>query len=458
MSRRITLPVLFALLLFLAAIASSTALAPDPATFFTDNVTPMVTGVTPLEQALLGRLNGATASIDAAIYDFDRVSLRDALLAAKGRGVAVRVVTDDEARANPSYQPFYNALTAAGIAVVDDADDGRIMHNKYVIVDGVTVWTGSTNFSDSDITRNHNNAIVFAGRPVADLFQNDFDQMAAGRFGSAKSASLTTTLTYNGRPLEVYFSPQDNAMAQVIAEVEAAATSIDFAIFFFTEDALRDALIAAKNRGVAIRGLWDVLGAGNGSSDDEALCAAGVAIKIEDTTGKMHHKMMVIDAAGAAPRVVTGSLNWTDAADNRNSENTVIVHDAAAAGAYAGMFQGLWEAVAAAPCVSASNVYLPLVSKPAAGPGPATPVPTVAPTAIPTAIPTVAPTTEAPCACVSDTLNCSDFATQGAAQACYSYCVAQGAGDVHGLDRDGNGLACESLPAGWVVVREEVGN
>ena len=61
----------------------------------------MVTGVTPLEQALLGRLNGATPSIDAAIYDFDRVSLRDALLAAKGRGVAVRVVTDDEARANP---------------------------------------------------------------------------------------------------------------------------------------------------------------------------------------------------------------------------------------------------------------------------------------------------------------------------------------------------------------------
>jgi len=71
----------FGLLLFLAAIASSTALATDPATFFTDNVTPMVTGVTPLEQALLGWLNGATASIDAAIYDFDRVSLRDALLA-----------------------------------------------------------------------------------------------------------------------------------------------------------------------------------------------------------------------------------------------------------------------------------------------------------------------------------------------------------------------------------------
>ena len=48
--------------------------------------------------------------------------------------------------------------------------------------------------------------------------------------------------------------------------------------------------------------------------------------------------------------------------------------------------------------------------------------------------------------CSSDAYNCGDFDTQAQAQAVYDYCSQQGAGDVHGLDRDENGKACESLP------------
>lgn len=50
-----------------------------------------------------------------------------------------------------------------------------------------------------------------------------------------------------------------------------------------------------------------------------------------------------------------------------------------------------------------------------------------------------------PCLCDYDRYNCPDFSTQAQAQACYNYCVAQGAGDVHHLDSDGDGVACESL-------------
>ena len=151
------------------------------------------------------------------------------------------------------------------------------------ILDGQVVWTGSTNWSDNDIGENHNNAVAFTSSEVAQVFQHDFDQMFGGKFGSAKTASPTTTLTYNGSPLEIYFSPQDNALDQIIAEVNAAQTSIDFAIFFFTDDGLRDALLAAKARGVAVRGVFDELGAANASSDDEALCAGGVQVRIEQT-------------------------------------------------------------------------------------------------------------------------------------------------------------------------------
>lgn len=76
------------------------------------------------------------------------------------------------------------------------------------------------------------------------------------------------------------------------------------------------------------------------------------------------------------------------------------------------------------------QVYLPLVCRSESVPDP-TPVPTVPPSV---------------CLCHADLYNCSDFPTHAAAQACYDYCVAQGAGDIHELDSDRDGIACETLP------------
>lgn len=48
-----------------------------------------------------------------------------------------------------------------------------------------------------------------------------------------------------------------------------------------------------------------------------------------------------------------------------------------------------------------------------------------------------------PCSCSGDVMNCTDFSSQSAAQACYDFCVSQGVGDINKLDRDHDGLACE---------------
>lgn len=50
------------------------------------------------------------------------------------------------------------------------------------------------------------------------------------------------------------------------------------------------------------------------------------------------------------------------------------------------------------------------------------------------------------CICSGNAYNCIDFGTHSSAQACYNYCISKGAGDVHKLDGDGDGSACESLP------------
>jgi hypothetical protein len=84
-----------------------------------------------------------------------------------------------------------------------------------------------------------------------------------------------------------------------------------------------------------------------------------------------------------------------------------------------------------------------------------TPQPTATKTPQLTATPTDDPNPPGDCTiCTSDVYNCSDFSTQAEAQACHDYCFDQVGYDVHSLDGDGNGIACESLPlvftfGGW---------
>ena len=51
-----------------------------------------------------------------------------------------------------------------------------------------------------------------------------------------------------------------------------------------------------------------------------------------------------------------------------------------------------------------------------------------------------------PCDCSYNRYNCADFSTQAEAQECYEYCLSLDKGDVHRLDGDNDGVACESLP------------
>lgn len=82
---------------------------------------------------------------------------------------------------------------------------------------------------------------------------------------------------------------------------------------------------------------------------------------------------------------------------------------------------------------------------------PVIPSPITIPTSLNTAIPTntvvfilpTQPPVGAVCSCSGDTLNCSDFSTSSSAQACMEYCISIGAGDIHNLDGNANGQACE---------------
>jgi len=363
----------FALLMGLGTLVL--AQSSDPQTLFTDNVTATGTSiaVTHMEQQLLDRLNAATSSIDTSLYSLNRVSIRNALIDAHSRGVTVRVVADDDAYHEPGYQPHFQALEAAGIPLVLD-NRSSLMHNKFFIIDGLIVWSGSTNITDTGFTYNHNNSLVFTSTQLANIFTTEFEEMfVSGLFGTAKSDNTPHTLPYAGFPLEVYFSPTDGALSELISEVNAADESIYFSIFFFTEDALREAILARAQDGVTVEGIFDALGAGNQYSEDEALCAAGIPIKIEDFGGKLHHKFMVIDAAGSDPTVVTGSTNWTASGGYANDENMLIIHDTDTAQTYLAAFQDLYAALDEETLCTGGGAltFLPIISKPSSGSVPA---------------------------------------------------------------------------------------
>jgi len=72
-----------------------------------------------------------------------------------------------------------------------------------------------------------------------------------------------------------------------------------------------------------------------------------------------------------------------------------------------------------------------------------TPEPTYTPFVLPT-LQIINPPANTGCSCNSDTYNCSDFSNQSSAQACFNTCVAEGKGDIHRLDQNNDGVACES--------------
>lgn len=299
-----------------------------------------------MDEALVGFIEAATDTIDAAVYGLDRASVRDALIDAHDRGVTVRIVGDDEAAASGAYSPTYKALIDAGISVVTDTYVSYIQHNKFAVF-GRTVWTGSTNWTDNGFTYNANNAIVVTSTHLAQAYTAEFEEMfAAGRFSHQKEDNTTHVFSYTHTLVESYFSPSDGVEARVAEVISNAEESLHFAMFYWTSDPLGSLVYTkAVTGGLEVSGVWDAVGAANAYSEDERLCAAGVPLKVEVFGGKVHDKFAVVDVEGDNPVVILGSYNWTKAGAFDNDENTLIVHDAALAQAYYEEYQRLYDAI-----------------------------------------------------------------------------------------------------------------
>jgi phosphatidylserine/phosphatidylglycerophosphate/cardiolipin synthase-like enzyme len=152
------------------------------------------------------------------------------------------------------------------------------------------------------------------------------------------TAIATTTLVESGVS-GVCFSRVEQCDVVLISLINRANRSVYVAIYSFTRDGLAAALVSAKNRGVEVRVVIERDRANEQGSEYQYLRSAGVSVRLDGNSGLMHHKFMVIDGL----IVVTGSYNWSTAAEDRNDENIVIIRDRYIAERFTQEFERIWR-------------------------------------------------------------------------------------------------------------------
>lgn len=304
-----------------------------------------------IESLLIDHINAARRSIDACFYNNNRRGIVAALNAARARGVVVRYITGDDTANTALYNP------EPDFPVLMGNTGSPLMHHKFLIVDAdmpedCIVITGATNTTTNQIYKDHNNLVRIRDRSLAYIYTREFNEMwgtsgpepdeTASRFGSRKTDNTPHHLFIGGRRIEVYFSPSDNTTFHIINALNTAERDVYFALLTFTRANLAQTIVNLQNNDIYVRGL--INNVNDTGSRFDFLRENGIFVLRHDQPPVLHHKYAIIDpsAPDSDPMVVTGSHNWSNAAENSNDENTLIIHDAAIANIYLQEFQARW--------------------------------------------------------------------------------------------------------------------
>lgn len=308
-----------------------------------------------LKNRLLDRIDRADYSIDLALYSLSGSvgdDIAASLIAAHNRGVKVRTIFESD-NANTAA---IRALRNAGVPQIVDSFDplnagAGLMHNKFVVVDArdrtsdTDDWliTGSWNPTDPGTDNDAQNVVEIQDQALATTYTKEFEEMwgsataspnsTASRFGVRKRADTPRRFVVGGIWMDVHFSPSDRTNDYLLRTIRSAEQSIYFALLTYTRDDLAQAMLAAHRAGKAVRGVMD--NNTDQGSEYAFFQTNGMDVFLKKGfSGLLHHKYMVVDAERSTGRVVTGSHNWSNAAEFANNENTIGIHSAAVARQY----------------------------------------------------------------------------------------------------------------------------
>jgi phosphatidylserine/phosphatidylglycerophosphate/cardiolipin synthase-like enzyme len=294
-----------------------------------------------IPEKLIEYIDDTQRTIHIAAFEFNLTPVAEALIAAHKRGVEVHWVTDDEHGIEADEEDDRGQFAMLEKAGIEVRDDGRsaLMHNKFWIFDNQTVWTGSTNITVNGNFRNNNNVLVIDSPQVAAIYEREFAEMWDGEFGPTSPSTVNAQVaTIDGTRVRILFAAEDEVVSQLAPLIESAQSSIRFMAFSFTHDDLGAAALARAQAGVDVKGIFETRASETEYSELPALYCAGLSVRQDGNPRTFHHKVFIIDDQ----IVVTGSLNFSENADDSNDENVVIVTNADIAARYLQEFERRW--------------------------------------------------------------------------------------------------------------------
>ncbi|WP_373693719.1 DUF655 domain-containing protein [Limnofasciculus baicalensis] len=277
-------------------------------------------------------------------------------------------------------------LRNAGIPIIDDTADGSkgsdLMHHKFIIVDGNSLIVTSANFTPSDIhgdltmpesRGNANNLLKIDSIELATPFTEEFNLMwgdgvggkADSRFGVKKPLRIPQEFTFGNTTITVQFSPisatqpwSKSSNGLIGKTLIQAKKRVDLALFVFSEQQLADILEVSHEKGVEVRGLiepsfayryysegLDMLGVAlsnkckyeaNNHPWQNAIATLGIPQLPKGDL--LHHKFGLVDKE----IIITGSHNWSEAANHNNDETLLIIQNTTVAAHFNREFERLY--------------------------------------------------------------------------------------------------------------------
>lgn len=288
-----------------------------------------------LDVKLIDLIDAAEATVDVAAFDFELEEVAAALVRAADRGVRVRLVTDSDYAAEPGTV----ALQNGGIPVVFDEREA-FMHNKFVVLDGARVWTGSMNLTWAGVNRHNNNVVLVTSSRLAENYTAEFEEMFTDRaFGPTSPDTVPyPNLDLNGVQVETYFESEGAAEDRIVDLINGAEERVRVMAFVLTDDAIARALITQHRAGRDVAGVLESRNTDALGADYDALRQAGVDVRADGNPYLLHHKVILIDDA----IVITGSYNFSASAAGDNDENLIVLHSEEIGAAYAAEFEAVW--------------------------------------------------------------------------------------------------------------------
>jgi len=269
-------------------------------------------------------LQGAKNYIHCAFYDVDLPEVINTLKEKESK-IDVKLAID---------QASIDKISGTNLVV---RNDSNLMHNKFCIVDGEKVFTGSFNPTENCNFYNNNNMAIIYSKIIADNYEKEFQELWNKDFGQGQAVE-NPIIYLNNKKIENYFCPEDSCSQHVISNLAEANKEIYFMIFSFTDDDIGNELIEKHNNGIKIKGVLEKTRQSEFSEYD-SLKKNGIDIKWDEYAYTMHNKVFIIDNK----TVITGSFNPTESGDKGNDENLLIIHDENIAKKYLKEFEKIWN-------------------------------------------------------------------------------------------------------------------